>query len=135
MIRNGYNKNHKENEMKIRMHHTAIGDGYLTTEYSASSYGQPVFVADSGTAYGPGDKFPRYNCNTGYLHQVEGAEYTAEEIQWVHDYIVSTNLSTCQRHEDTVGGRWLVWTFGASWKTREQAEEIERIDGKPIYYA
>lgn len=29
--------------------------GTLTTDHAASSYGQPVIVAEDGTAYGPGD--------------------------------------------------------------------------------
>jgi hypothetical protein len=117
--------------MNIRMHHTDIGDGYLTTEHSASSYGQPVFVADSGTAYAPGDKYPRYNCNTGYLHQVGDVEYTAEEIQWVHDYIVRTHLDGVRRHSDEgINSRNLVWMFGTSWVTAEQLAEIERRNGE-----
>lgn len=116
--------------MKIRMHHTDIGGGYLTTEHSASSYGQPVFVSDDGNVYGPGDKFPRYNCNTGYLHKVYGAEYSEEDIQWVHDYIVRTHLKDCVRHGDGMEGRWMVWTFGATWKTAAQLTEIESRNGE-----
>ena len=116
--------------MNIRMNHTGIGDGHLTTEHGASSYGQPVFVADDGAVYGPGDKFPRYNCNTGYLHKVDGIEYSADDVQWVHDYIVRTHLNDCVRHGNGIEGRWLVWTFGASWKTAEQLAEIERLNGE-----
>ena len=108
--------------MKIRMHHTDIGDGHLTTEHSASSYGQPVFVADDGSVYGPGAKFPRYNCNAGYLHKVDGIEYSDDDVQWVHDYIVRTHVN--------MGGRWLVWTFGATWKTAAQLADIERLNGE-----
>ena len=115
--------------MNIRMHHTDIGDGQLTTEHGAS-YGQPVFVADDGSVYGPGDKFPRHNCNTGYLQKADGVDYTAEEIQWVNDYIVRTHLNDCVRHGDGMGGRWMVWTFGASWKTAAQLAEIERLNGE-----
>jgi hypothetical protein len=119
--------------MKIRMNHTSIGDGYLTTDHPSSSYNIPVFVDDDGNAYGPGDKFPRFNCNVGYLHQAEEVEYTAEEIQWVHDYIVRTNLSDCEtRTGARMDSRWRVWLFGETWKTAGQLAEIERINGKKM---
>ena len=121
--------------MKIRMYHTDIGDGYLTTEHSASSYGQPVFVGDDGTAYGPGDSYPRHGCNTGYLHRVDGVEYSEEDVQWVHEYIVRTHLSDCLRRTHGPYPRRLVWEFGASWKTAAQLEEIERRNGKRMILA
>ena len=109
--------------MKIRMINTDVGDGHLTTEHSASSYGQPVFVADDGAVYGPGDL-------NGYLHKVDGVEYTPEALQWVHDYIVRTHLKDCVRHGDGMDGRWLVWICGATWKTTAQLAEIERRNGE-----
>lgn len=115
--------------MKIKMHHTDIGDGYLLTT------GQPVFVTEAGHVYGPGDIFPRLGCNVGYLHKVDGVEYNDDAIQWVHDYIVSTHTNNCVRHEGGMEGRWLVWTFGASWKTAAQLAEIERKNGKPMILA
>jgi hypothetical protein len=115
--------------MKIRMHHTEIGDGYLTTEHSSSSYDQPVFVDDFGNVYGPGDNFPRSNCNVGYLHKADGVEYTPEDIQWVHDYIVRTHLKGCVQFEVGMGGKWLIWCFGATWKTLAQLEEIQSRNG------
>ena len=106
--------------MRIKMCHTDIGHGELTTEHAASSNGVPVFVDLDGKAYGPGDKFPAYNCNTGYLHKIEGETYTPEDIQWVHDYIVRTHLD---EFRTTNAPRWL---FGATWKTAAQLAEIEQ---------
>lgn len=108
--------------MKIKMFHTDIGEGYLTTEHPASSYGQPVFVADDGSVYGPGDKFPRHRCNTGYLHRSD-IEYGEDDVQWVHDYIVWTHL------KEYNGVRW---KFGSTWKTAAQLAEIERRNKEQI---
>jgi len=42
--------------MEKRMKHPILGPGRLTTEHSASSYNQPVFVDDAtSTPHGPGD--------------------------------------------------------------------------------
>ena len=117
-------------KMKIRMYHTDIGDGYLTTEHSSSSYGQPVFASDDGTMYGPGDKYPRHNCNTGYLHRVDGVEYSEEDVQWVNDYIVRTHLKGYPRSSGGCYPRRLVWEFGSTWKTSGQLAEIERRNGE-----
>jgi hypothetical protein len=120
----------KEVEMKTRMHHTDIGDGHLTDEHVSTEVGFPVFVADDGTVYGSSDKFPRYNCNVGYLHKADGEDYTEQDLDWVHEYIVRTNLDGCVRFGKD-GGR-LVWQFGASWKTAEQLAEIENRNGAKL---
>lgn len=115
--------------MKIRMNHTEIGNGYLVIDHATSSDGRPVFVDDDGNVFGPGDKFPRMNCNIGYLHKAADYEYTDDELQWVHDYIVRTNRDDCVRHDEN---GWAVWCFGATFKTAAQLEEIERLDEKSV---
>lgn len=104
----------------IKMNHTGIGDGHLTTTADGV-----VFAADDGMTYGPGDKFPSARCNAGYLHQISGIEYTAKEVEWVDDYIVATVFA-----DATNFGPATVWKFGASWKNADQLRRIESADGR-----
>lgn len=63
--------------MKISVIHSVLGEGVLTDENAASSYGLPVFVRDNdGLAYGPGD-------SDGYLSRGLGVVYIAEEQEWL----------------------------------------------------
>ena len=63
--------------MQILVIHSVLGEGMLTNEHSASSYGQPVFVRDlDGLAYGPGD-------SGGFLSRALDAAYDAGEQAWL----------------------------------------------------
>lgn len=110
--------------MQIRMLHTEVGWGYLETAPEAAD--APVFISDSGTVWHPSDK----PCGMGYLHKVDDLAYSEAEYQWIHDYIVRTHLSDFLRRDNN--GRARAWMFGASWKTTQQLEEIERKNNEKM---
>ena len=54
--------------MAILSNLETVGEGTLTTDHAASSYGQPVLVYE-GTAYGPGDVIARgWDTGCGVCH-------------------------------------------------------------------
>ena len=93
--------------MKIKLYHSGLGYPTLgpvtlglvtlTTEHSASSYGQPVLIDKSGNVYGPGE-VPR-----GYLNGFyDRKDYTPDQIAWLDDLIVAQENNESQPN----GNKW-----------------------------
>ena len=94
----------------------------LTTEHTASSYGQPVLVAeDNGEVIGTEEQMP-----TSYIHlRRPRADYSQEQMEWLDDLIVRQfNLPYEHR-----------WHFGATCKTAEQLRRIESNLGRKVALA
>jgi len=113
-----------ETTHQIPAHHTQLGRGVLDTRgATADNYLEPRFVRTDGSEVSTADDV------CGYLHRAEGVEYTAEQLAWIDDYIAVTALA-----DKPFDGPW-PWCFGATFKTAEQLEEIERRLGRSLALA
>ena len=68
-------------DAKVKIVGTEV-EGHLTTEHSASSYGQPVLVIGE-QAYGPGDLVPKLGGRrAGSFHLDGGPEAVSAILAW-----------------------------------------------------